>query len=196
MRGEKNLKEKEKEFLFIDEPDLVNPSQDFATPRVKNMSFGETLKPSVTSEVLFLARPIAKKFGLDIWDVIIAEENGECYLRILVDKPEGVSIEDCEALSRAIEDPLDELDPIKKNYYLEVCSPGLERELKKKEHFTQSLGSQVKVTLLEADKEGNTEIKGILMSISGDKLNLKKGRKFLEIDNKDILCVKLDDFNL
>ena len=76
-----------------------------------------------------LAEPIARDLGLMLWDVRFVKEGADWFLRIFIDKPEGIGIEDCEAMSRAINGPLDELDPVEQSYCLEVCSPGMNREL-------------------------------------------------------------------
>lgn len=74
-----------------------------------------------------LVKPIAKKMGLDIWDIRYQKEGAVWYLRIFIDKDGGVDINDCEALSKAVDTPLDELNPIDGEYILEVSSPGIER---------------------------------------------------------------------
>ena len=85
---------------------------------------------SVAETVRTLAEPIAEELGVWIWDVEFVKEGARRVLRITIDSEEGVGIDDCEKLHRAIDPLLDEADPIEEQYYLEVCSPGLERELK------------------------------------------------------------------
>jgi ribosome maturation factor RimP len=85
--------------------------------------------------------------GLSLWDVRYVKEGAQWYLRIFIDKPDGVSIDDCEKVSRAVNDPLDALDPIENAYCLEVCSPGIERELKCIEHIEACEGWDVEVKL-------------------------------------------------
>ena len=84
-------------------------------------------KQSTVDKVLSIIAPIAKEQGLDIWDVRYLKEGASYFLRIFIEKPEGITIDDCENFSRAIDEPLDEADPIKENYFLEVSSPGLGR---------------------------------------------------------------------
>ena len=84
---------------------------------------------NTVSKVAALAKPIAEELGLSLWDVRFVKEGAQYYLRIFIDKEGGVSVDDCERMSRAIDKPLDELDPIEQSYILEVCSPGIEREL-------------------------------------------------------------------
>ena len=100
-----------------------------------------------------IAKPIADSLGLDLWDVRFIKEGTQWYLRIFIDKEEGISIEDCEAMSRAIDKPLDDVDPINQSYCLEVCSPGIERELVRDEHFERFIGADIKIRLIRANSE-------------------------------------------
>jgi ribosome maturation factor RimP len=92
-------------------------------------SLAGSKKGGVAETVRKLVLPYAETLGLSVWDVRYVREGGAWYLRIFIDKEGGVGIEDCEKLSRAIDKPLDELDPIKESYCLEVSSPGINREL-------------------------------------------------------------------
>ena len=95
-------------------------------------------------------------------------EGSDWYLKILIDRPEGVSINDCEEFSRAIDGPLDQLDPIEQSYYLEVSSAGLERALKKDAHFEASIGKLVRVRFYkpeEGKKEGKPGQPGHILSL-------------------------------
>ena len=105
-----------------------------------------------------IAKPIADSLGLDLWDVRFIKEGTQWYLRIFIDKEEGISIEDCEAMSRAIDKPLDDADPINQSYCLEVCSPGIERELVRDEHFERFIGADIKIRLIRANSEGKKEL--------------------------------------
>ncbi len=94
-----------------------------------------------------MCEPIVNSLGLELWDVRYLKEGAQWYLRVFIDKQEGVTIEDCENVSRAIDEPLDQLDPVDQSYCLEVCSPGLERELVRPEHFQRFEGWPVLVKL-------------------------------------------------
>jgi ribosome maturation factor RimP len=109
-----------------------------------------------------LAEPIAASLGLQLWDVRFVKEGATWILRIFIDKADGVTIEDCEAMSRAIDAPLDEADPIEDFYYLEVSSPGIERTLRKKEHFAACEGEKVEVRLFAPDANGKKSYVGVL----------------------------------
>ena len=99
----------------------------------------------VTELAAGLAAPIAAEHGCSLWDVEYVREGGEWFLRVYIDKAGGVSINDCEAVSRPLSDALDEADPIEGSYVLEVSSAGADRALKKPEHFQQFLGTEVDV---------------------------------------------------
>ncbi len=99
----------------------------------------------ITDTVLTLAQPVVEAEGCEIWDVEYVKEAGAWYLRVYIDKAGGVSIDDCEAVSRALDPVLDEADPIPTSYIFEVSSAGVERELKRPRDFEKFLGSQVEV---------------------------------------------------
>ena len=101
----------------------------------------------VTEVTAELAAPLVEAAGCTLWDVEYVREAGTWFLRVFLDKPGGVSIDDCEAVSRPLSDRLDEVDPIEGSYVLEVGSAGADRPLKKPEHFTRFLGEQVEVRL-------------------------------------------------
>ena len=109
-----------------------------------------------------LAEPIAASLGLQLWDVRFVKEGATWILRIFIDKADSVTIEDCEAMSRAIDAPLDEADPIDQAYCLEVSSPGIERELSRPEHFERMQGQPVVLHLIRPDTQGQREKCGIL----------------------------------
>ena len=99
----------------------------------------------ITDTVLAMAQPVVEAEGCEIWDVEYVKEAGAWYLRVYIDKAGGVSIDDCEAVSRALDPVLDEADPIPTSYIFEVSSAGVERELKRPRDFEKFLGSQVEV---------------------------------------------------
>lgn len=101
----------------------------------------------VTEIVAALAAPVVEENGCTLWDVEYVREGGEWFLRLYIDKVGGVSIQDCEAVSRPVSDLLDEADPIEGSYTFEVSSAGLERALKKPEHFAACMGEMVDVKL-------------------------------------------------
>ena len=115
----------------------------------------------VTDVVSELALPIVAEAGCELWDVEYIREAGEWFLRVYIDKADGVSINDCEAVSRPLSDKLDEVDPIEGSYTFEVSSAGAERALKKPEHFEKMMGEQVEIRLYRA-ADGKKSLVGAL----------------------------------
>lgn len=101
--------------------------------------------------------------GYELWDIEYVKEGSEWYLRITIDKPEGIFIDDCEKVHRLIKPLLDETDPIEDAYRLEVSSPGIERELRTDRHFKTSVGKEVTLKLFTA-LNGKKLLRGILDS--------------------------------
>ena len=149
---------------------------------------------NTVAAVTSIAKPIAEKLGLILWDVKFVKEGASWYLRIFIDKPGGVTLDDCEAMSRAVNDPLDEADPISQAYFLEVSSPGIERELTRPEHFEAMKGRDVSVNLYRPTEDGVKEIIAGLVGLEGDNIVLSDldGTRF-EINKKDAVSVRLYD---
>lgn len=101
----------------------------------------------ITDQVWEFAEPLVQACGCSLWDVEYVREGGEWFLRLYLDKEGGVDIDDCEAVSRAVDPVLDEKDPIPESYRFEVCSAGLERQLKRPSDFERYLGEPVLVKL-------------------------------------------------
>lgn len=135
-----------------------------------------------------LAKPLADELGYEIWDVVFEKEGPEWYLRIYIDKPDGIDINDCEAFSRPYNKMLDETDFVSQVDFFEVCSPGLNRTLRKKEHFEKYLGSSVNVRFIRA-VDGEKELSGVLEGFADNEITVS-GRK---INISDTTFVKLDD---
>lgn len=152
---------------------------------------------NTVSEVSALVEPIINEMGLQLWDVRYVKEGALWYLRIFIDKPEGITIEDCEKVTRAVDAPLDELDPIEGSYTLEVSSPGIERELIRDEHFDQFLGAPVMIKLHKPLSDGVKEINGSLVSHDKENVDIvTQDGKELTVRKKDTVYIKLDDFNI
>lgn len=141
-----------------------------------------------------LAEPIAAELGLSIWDVRFVKEGAYHYLRITIDKPEGVDMDDCEKMSRAVNGPLDELDPIDCEYCLEVCSPGIERELTRPEHFAAYIGAVLNVRLIRPLENGRKELVAILHSYEDNVMELEtQDGEFFHIEKKNASSVRLNE---
>lgn len=143
-----------------------------------------------------LVQPIIEDMGLSLWDVRFVKEGANWYLRIFIDKDSGVSIDDCENVTRAIDQPLDELDPIEQNYFLEVSSPGIERELIRPEHFDAFLGAPVMLRLIRPDEKGERDIRGVLTAHDRESVTVMLDGQERVIKKKDTVYIKLDDFDL
>ena len=153
-------------------------------------------KPNTVKKIEEIIKPYADELGLEIWDVRYAKEGSEWYLRIFIDKEGGVSIDDCVDLTHAISKPLDDADPISQSYMLEVASPGVERELTKKEHFEKYIGSPVMLRTIRAI-DGVRDFKGELKAFENNQITVVlPDEKELTLEKKETAFVKLDDFDI
>lgn len=148
-------------------------------------------KESYEAKAEELLLPIATANGCEIYDVEYVKEGSDYYLRAYIDKPEGVSIIDCENVSRAFSDKLDEVDFIADAYILEVSSPGLGRTLKKDRHLARSIGEEVEIkTFKPIDKQ--KDFAGILKSFDKDTIVIEAEEgKELTFTRSDIAIIKL-----
>ena len=119
------------------------------------------MKKSIRETVFDIIEPTVSELGYAIWDITYAKVGADYHLEITIDSPRGIDIEDCEKVHRAIDPLLDEADPIEGFYYLDVSSPGIERELRRDEHISASLGTKVEAKLF-AQREGQKSFVGIL----------------------------------
>ncbi len=149
------------------------------------------------SKVWELCEPLINELGLSIWDIRYVKEGASWYLRVFIDKDGGVDINDCEAVSRAINTPLDELDPIENAYCLEVCSPGIERELVRDEHFEKYLDADVMIKMRRPIDGIGREFNGVLKAYSNGDVTIRDHSDENEVtfSKKDAVWIKLDDFN-
>ncbi len=152
-------------------------------------------KSGNTTQVVYeLAKPLADSLGLDLWDVRFEKEGADWYLRVFIDKEGGVSIDDCEALSRPLNTILDEEDPIEQAYVFEVGSPGLGRELRKPEHFEKYIGDEIRLKLYKA-LNGRKEITGLLKSFDKNSIKVEVNGQETEIELSSCAYVRLNDDN-
>lgn len=118
----------------------------------------------IEKTVYDIAAEIAAKLGFFVYDVEYVKESGTHFLRIFVDKIGGISIDECEEFSRAFSDVFDKDDPISDNYFLEVSSPGIERKVRRREHFELNKGEIVDVGLYMA-RNGSKTLTGELLGL-------------------------------
>ena len=151
-------------------------------------------KKNIAATVWDLIMPTVNDLGCSLWDIEYVKEGSKYILRITIDKENGVDINDCEAVHRAIDPILDEADPIPVQYYLEVSSPGIERELRLPFHFEVCMGHKIDVKLFTSF-EGKKQYSGILneydeennvITVDDVKINLDKASKInLHFDFED-----------
>ena len=144
----------------------------------------------VTEQVAAFAEPIVKEHGCALWDVEYVREGSEYFLRLYIDKDGGVDINDCEAISRAVDPILDEKDPIPGSYHFEVCSAGLERVLKRPSDFQKYLGSLITVKLYRP-RNGMKEIPCVLRGYEDGRLTVEAGKEIVTFEKSEVALVRL-----
>lgn len=144
----------------------------------------------ISQAVAELAEPIVKEAGCTLWDVEYVKEAGQWYLRVYIDREDGVSIENCETVSRALDPILDEKDPIPDSYIFEVSSAGLERSLKKPEHFARFMGETVEVKLYKAI-DGAKSFSGTLAGYEDGAVTIEQGDNKLTFEKSQIANVHI-----
>lgn len=143
-----------------------------------------------TETVELLVRDTVASLGFELCDVEFRKEYGDWVLTLYIDRPEGVDLDACETVSRAVDPILDEADPIPQAYYLSVSSLGLDRPLKKDADFQRSIGKEVDVRLY-APQNGVKERNGILQSFDAEHFTiLPEGGEPVEILRKDAALVR------
>lgn len=144
----------------------------------------------VTDLVASYAKPVVEKFGCELWDVEYVREGSEYFLRLYLDKEGGVDINDCEAVSRAMDPILDEKDPIQGSYHFEVCSAGLERVLKRPSDFERFLGSAITVKLYRP-RNGMKEIPCVLRGYEEGRITVEAGKETITFEKSEVAQVRL-----
>ena len=144
----------------------------------------------ITDKVTELARPVVEEAGCTLWDVEYVHEAGTWYLRVYIDKDGGVSINDCETISRALDPMLDEADPIPDSYVFEVGSAGAERELKRPSDFERYLGSSVEVKLYKP-LDGSKTFIGTLKDYQDGDITVTVGEKDMTFTKAQTAQVRL-----
>ena len=143
----------------------------------------------IEKTVYDLALPIVEEAGLELWDVEYVLEAGQRYLRLYLDGPDGVDLDACEKVSRAMDPILDEADPVPDSYIFEVGSAGCERQLKRPSDFERFLGSTVEVRLYSA-ADGAKQWIGTLVSYEDGDVTVESGGKH-RFEQKQIASVRL-----
>lgn len=144
----------------------------------------------ITDLVASLAEPVVQARGCTLWDVEYVREGSDYFLRLFLDKEGGVDIDDCEAISRAMDPILDAHDPIENSYHFEVCSAGLERALKRPGDFVRFMGSPVTVKLYRPHN-GQKELPGILQGYDQGRITLQTPAETLTLEKSQVALVRL-----
>lgn len=138
-----------------------------------------------------LVTPILERMGFFLYDVEYVKEGGDCYLRIYIEKESGITVDDCEAVSREMNEILDKEDYVEGSYIFEVSSPGLGRALKKDKHLESSLGEEVEIRTFRP-VEKKKEFSGILTSFDSETLTItEEDQTERTFQRKDIALIRL-----
>lgn len=144
----------------------------------------------ISDSVALLAKDIVEEEGCSLWDVEFVREAGSQYLRVYIDKPEGVWVEDCERISRRLDPILDERDIIAESYIFEVCSAGAERELKRPGDFARFIGSEIELRLYQP-LNGSKSFVGALTGYDDGRVSMTVGGDTMSFAKGEIALVKL-----
>jgi ribosome maturation factor RimP len=134
------------------------------------------MKKPIKDTVREAIEPTVSELGYSIWDITYQKVGADYHLEITIDSKDGINIEDCEKVHRAIDPILDEIDPIEGFYYLDVSSPGLEREIRTDEHIAAMVGAMVEAKLY-ASRDGKKSIVGELIGLEGDNVVINDGEE-------------------
>lgn len=155
---------------------------------MKNKKSGSTVE-----RIAELAQPLCDELGLQLWDVKFEKEGATWYLRVFIDKDNGINIDDCENFSRPFNKLLDETDPISQSYVFEVSGPGLGRELRKPEHFERFIGEKIRIRFIRA-RNGEKEAVAVLKEFSKPNITVSfDGLENEVISLSECAYVKLND---
>lgn len=144
---------------------------------------------NIKQTVLPLAQKAAELCGVSLWDLEFVKEGSEYYLRLYIDSDEGITIDDCERVSRTIDPMLDEADPIEQAYNLEVSSSGIFREVKTEEHYALSI-EQMMHFKLYTQVNGSKEITGTLLKYDEGSVVIESNGNEVTLDKKNIASAR------
>lgn len=143
------------------------------------------MSSDLRSRLIELAEPLLEQLGYELVDLELAAGRSHAQVRVFIDRPEGIAIEDCEAVSRELSALLDVRDPIPTPYTLEVSSPGMDRVLRKAQHYARFVGSRVHVELL-APRDGRRRYTGALTAANADSVELNVDGQAISLAIADI----------
>ena len=142
---------------------------------------------SIEEKVEKLLKNKIEALGYDLYDVEYAKEGSSYFLRIYIDKSDGINLDDCEKVNNEIMDDLDNADYIKEQYFLEISSPGVERILRKDKHLEQNIGKEIHVKLFKKDENSKKEYQGILKNFNEQTVTLENE---IQLQRKNIAQIK------
>ena len=141
-----------------------------------------------------IVEPIVNDLNLELVDIEYVKEGKSWFLRVFIDKDQGIDIEECGMVSEKLSEKLDELDPIPYNYFLEVSSPGAERPLKKQKDYEKAIGKNVHIKTYEPI-DGEKTFEGVLTDYTGDtvtvEVKIKTRKKTIEIPFEKVASARL-----
>lgn len=140
----------------------------------------------IENKVEDLVTPKIEKLGYEVYDVEYVKEGKNYFLRIYIDSPKGIDLNDCEKVNNEIMDLLDEADYIKEQYFLEISSPGIEKNLRKDKHLKNNIGTEINIKLFKKDENGKKEYHGILKDFNEDYIIIDN----INIERKNIAQIK------
>ncbi len=143
----------------------------------------------IEEKVEQLVKEPIEKLGYNLYDVEYVKEGPNYYLRVYIDKTNGIDLNDCEKVSDEINELLDRADYIKEQYFLEVSSPGIERKLRRDEHLQQNISQNVEIKLFKKDNNGKKEYIGKLKSFNKDEITIEAESE-ITIERKNIAQIK------
>lgn len=144
----------------------------------------------IEEKVEKLVKDQIEKIGYELYDVLYIKEGSNKILRIVIDSPKGISLDDCEKVNNEIKEIIDEANPIEEQYFLEISSPGIERLLRKDWQLKKFKGTDVNIKLFKKDENGKKEYTGTLGDITESTLDVEAEGENITINRKIISQVK------
>lgn len=144
---------------------------------------------NIEEKVEKLLKEKIENIGYDLYDVEYVKEGPNYFLRIYIDKEDGIDLDDCEKVNNDIMEELDKADYIKDQYFLEVSSPGVERILRKNKHLEQNIGNEINIKLFKKDENSKKEYQGTLKSFNDQTITIENTKEII-IQRKNIAKIK------
>lgn len=165
----------------------LNYQKKLQTKDLKKLIKRRDTLASIEERVEKLLSEKIESIGYELYDVEYSKEGKNYFLRIFIDKPDGIDLNDCEKVNNEINEILDKANYIKDQYFLEVSSPGIERIIRKEKHLKKYIGNEVNIKLFKKDEQGKKEYQGILKNFDQDSIELEQN---IKIQRKNIAQIK------